>query len=418
MIGETVLNAGCIVKSRPFTRTSLESMNNEKLWNLNYILLMAYNLCHSLGFYITMVVFTGYSAATYGLSPSVASLSVTIYVLAAIAARLLLGKQLDRWGLKLSMTIGFVGNLACFLLFFLPMSFSALLVVRAAHGVAMAIQSGSVSAAVILFIPRSRSGEGVGYFSMMTALATGIGPLISINIINAFGGYTPLFVFLAAISALPAITLIFVKIPVTPKTEGVSAKTERGIASMIQLSILPITLVLFLVFFAYSSVVTYVVSYAGELGLESEVSFFFLVYSAVGFIFRPIVGKRVDRKGENSVVYVCFAALTVAFVLLAFVSNASMLIIAAAFTGFGVSITQSIMQTIMARDTPKPELGRANSTFFTSMDLGLGVGPVLVGLFMPVLGFQWSYLALAVIGPIAALCYHLFHGRKQGKEAL
>ncbi|NHM16993.1 MFS transporter [Eggerthellaceae bacterium zg-887] len=161
-------------------------------------------------------------------------------------------------------------------------------------------------------------------------------------------------------------------------------------------------------------VVTYVVSYASELGLDTEVSFFFLVYSAAGFVLRPVVGKRVDCKGEDSVVYACFASLTAAFVLLAFVANAPMLIAAAAFTGFGVSITQSVMQAIMARDTPKSELGRANSTFFTSMDLGLGVGPILVGLLMPALGFQWSYLALAAIGPIAAVCYYLFHGRKQG----
>lgn len=390
-------------------------MSEKKLWNLNYVLLLAYNLCHSLGFYITMVTFTDYSATTYGLSPSVASLSVTVYVLAAIVARLLLGKQLDRWGLKLSMTIGFVGNLACFLLFFLPMSFPTLIAVRAAHGVSMAIQSGSVSAAVILFIPRARSGEGVGFFSMMTALATGVGPLISINIINALDGYTSLFVFLAVISALPAITLILVKVPATATdARRPSTSKDRGIASVIQISILPITFVLFLVFFAYSSVVTYVVSFAAELNLGAEVSFFFLVYSAIGFVFRPIVGKRIDIKGENSVVYLCFASLSIAFVLLSFTSNAPMLIISAAFLGFGVSITQSIMQAIMARETPKSELGRANSTFFTSMDLGLGVGPILTGLFMPELGFQWSYLLLAIIGPIAAFFYHQFHGRKQG----
>ena len=67
-------------------------MDKQELWSANYILLLMYNLCHSLGFYITMVVFTGYCTETYGLAPGVASLSVTVYVLAAIVARLLLGK--------------------------------------------------------------------------------------------------------------------------------------------------------------------------------------------------------------------------------------------------------------------------------------------------------------------------------------
>ncbi len=208
---------------------------------------------------------------------------------------------------------------------------------------------------------------------MMTALATGVGPLISISVVNAFSSCTSLFIFMAIIAALPAIALVFVKIPKLskPNEKDLKNQEERGFSSMIQISILPITSVLFLVFLAYSSVVTYVVSYASELGLSDAVSFFFVVYSVIGFVFRPIVGKRVDQKGENSVIYGCFTALTMAFVLLAFVNGAPMLIIAAAFTGFGVSITQSIMQTIMARDTPKHELGRANSTFFTSMDLAL-----------------------------------------------
>ena len=75
------------------------------------------------------------------------------------------------------------------------------------------------------------------------------------------------------------------------------------------------------------------------------------------------------------------------------------------------------MQTIMARDTPKHELGRANSTFFTSMDLGLGIGPMLVGAFMPVLGFGTSYLLLALVGPIAAILYYFLHHSKGARHA-
>jgi len=72
----------------------------------------------------------------------------------------------------------------------------------------MAIQSGSVSAAVVLFIPSDRSDEGIGYFSMMTALATGVGPLISISVIYAcFASLAVAFVLLAFVNSAPMLII-------------------------------------------------------------------------------------------------------------------------------------------------------------------------------------------------------------------
>ena len=43
--------------------------------------------------------------------------------------------------------------------------------------------------------------------------------------------------------------------------------------------------------------------YASEVGLGDAVSLYFVVYALVILLSRPPVGRRVDRKGENSVIY-------------------------------------------------------------------------------------------------------------------
>ena len=82
-----------------------------------------------------------------------------------------------------------------------------------------------------------------------------------------------------------------------------------------------------------------------------------------------------------------------------------------------IGATQSIVQAVIARDTPPTEMGKANSMFFMSMDLGSGVGPVLIGAVIPFIGYSASYLVLAAIAAFAAALYHHVHGKTHGRAA-
>jgi predicted MFS family arabinose efflux permease len=233
---------------------------------------------------------------------------------------------------------------------------------------------------------------------------------------NIFGGYTPMFVASAVMAVVALLSLLLLDIPPAKRNEepdyGKAAR-RRGLGELIQLSVVPLGAVLFLVYLGYSGILSFITLYSAEIGLSEAVSFYFVVYAVVILITRPPVGRRVDRKGENSVIYSCFIALALGFVVLAFAKNAFMLLASAALVGFGIGATQSIVQATIARDTPQDELGRANSTFFMSMDLGSGVGPIIIGAIIPIIGYSASYIVLAVLGILAGVLYHFAHGRKQ-----
>ncbi|HAM15704.1 MAG TPA: MFS transporter, partial [Eggerthellaceae bacterium] len=270
------------------------------------------------------------------------------------------------------------------------------------------------AAGAALVIPPSRYGEGIGYFSMMQALATGIGPFAAIVLTNLSGGYAGMFVAAAAVSVLALACSLLVTIP-PAEARRIEPRhiRARGISSFVQLSVVPLGIVLFLVYFGYAGILSFVTSYADWRGLTDAVSLYFVVYAAVILITRPPVGRRVDRKGENSTIYACFASLAIGFVVLALAANGALLLASAVFAGFGIGAIQSIVQAVIARDTPPDELGKANSTFFMSMDLGTGIGPVAIGAILPALGYSGVYLLLAGVAVLAGIVYHIVHGRSR-----
>ena len=393
-------------------------MEQEKLWSRTFIVLMGVNFCSALSFYLIMVKITEFAVDTYAVAQSVAALTVSVYVIAALLTRLLFGGQIDRWGVKRSLLIGTAVNAAAMALYLVPMGFVPLMVVRVVHGFAFALMSGSAAAGAALVIPSSRYGEGIGYFSMMQALATGVGPFVAILITNVFGGYFPMFAIAAVIALIAFVSVFLIDIPPADAThvEARHIKASRGIGAFLQMSVVPLAAVLFLVYLGYSGILSFITSYADSRGLSDAVSLYFVVYAIVILVSRPPVGRRVDRKGENSIIYVCFASLAVGFVILAFAVNGALLLASAAFAGFGIGATQSIVQAVIARDTPPDEMGKANSTFFMSMDLGSGIGPVAIGAVIPLIGYSGSYLVLAVLAAAAGLLYHIVHGRKANES--
>ena len=279
-------------------------MEHEKLWTRTFIVLMGVNFCSALSFYLTMVKITEFAMDTYGVTHSIGGLMITAYVISALLTRLFFGGRIDSWGVKRSLAIGTSINAISMLLYLVPMSFPALMAVRIIHGFAFAIMSGSAAAGAALVIPRERYGEGIGYFSMMQALATGVGPFVAILLTNLFNSYVGMFACAAAIAVIAVLSLFLLEIPhivkdeepELPETGGAQhMHVKRGISSLIQLSVVPLASVLFLCYLGYSGILSFVTLYAEERGLSDAVSLYFVIYAIVILISRPPVGRRVDR---------------------------------------------------------------------------------------------------------------------------
>ena len=64
-------------------------------------------------------------------------------------------------------------------------------------------------------------------------------------------------------------------------------------------------------------------------------------------------------------------------------------------------------------EAPAHRVGTATSTFYLLLDAGTGLGPLLLGLLIPVAGFPGMYTVLAGVVLASTLLYHAVHGRKR-----
>ena len=170
-------------------------------------------------------------------------------------------------------------------------------------------------------------------------------------------------------------------------------------------SVLPIACVAGLIFFGYSSLLTFLTPYAAEIGLSRAASVFFVAYALAMFITRPFTGRAFDRKGPAPVMGPAFFSFAAGMVLVATSSNDWMILGAALLLGFGVGTVQSCGLAMAVNIASDDRLSVANATFYMLLDVGVGIGPLILGVIVPLIGYQWLYFCMAGVGLVAFVAF-------------
>ena len=192
------------------------------------------------------------------------------------------------------------------------------------------------------------------------------------------------------------------RVPSTRLERRVTNKVQGSWAErFIEAPVLPISLVAGLIFFGYSALLTFLTPYASELGLSRAASVFFVAYALSMFITRPFTGVAFDRYGPHPVMVPAFIAYCAGMVVVAFMANDWALLGGAMILGFGVGTIQSCGLAMAVRETPDDRLSVANATFYILLDVGVGIGPLFLGLIEPAIGYSNMYLLMATVGALA-----------------
>ncbi|MER2010056.1 MAG: MFS transporter, partial [Psychrobacillus sp.] len=132
---------------------------------------------------------------------------------------------------------------------------------------------------------------------------------------------------------------------------------------------------------------------------------------------RPFTGKLMDTRGANIVTYPGLVLFAIGMFLFSQATAGWMLLLAAALIGIGYGNFNSIAQSVAVKVTPPHRFGLATSTYFILYDIGLGVGPFLLGFVVPYSGYRPIFLSMVFLILICIPIYYLLHGRRD-KELL
>lgn len=409
----------------------MPAIAREKLWTRDFVFGTAVNFLIMVNYYGLMVVVADYAMKTYDAPAATAGLAASIFVIGALIARLFSGRIMDRVGRKRLLIIGAVLEVAFSALYLAGLGLWLLFALRLLHGIAFGTCSTAIGTIVTALVPDNRKGEGVGYYMLSVTLGAAIGPFLGM-FLTQNAGFQTLFLVAAAVALACLLAATQLRVPKTPTSAETVARKANEIArdertehaggfrvprprlrNYLESSVVPISAVCALLFFCYSSLLAFLTPFAAESGLETPASFFFVVYAIATFVTRPFTGKLFDRKGDRVVMVPAFIAFIVGMGLLATVYQPTAMLIAAALLGFGVGTVQASGLALAVRLAPDDRLSLANSTFYILLDIGVGVGPLLLGIVQPLWGYRSLFEAMSLVA-IVALAAYLLVSRKKG----
>ena len=346
----------------------------QALWTRDFTLLTLSNFLMCCAYYSLISTLPLYMAGHLGATEGVVGMVMAAYVVAAILIRPFCGFGLDRYGRKGI----FLASLAVYAVIFngylLAGSVMIMLMVRFVHGMTWGLTTTSNTTVAGDVIPASRRGRGFGHFGVSTTAGMAIGPLVGAYIYS-LGGYEAMFLSGCGISLVSMAMASAIRYPRYYKPRPDLAfdwgKLFEARTFVPSLNVLVLML-------TYGGLVSFVALYGKETG-RSDPAGFFLVY-AMGIISsRFFVGKSVDRNGPRRILVLCISLLVIGFPMLALWQTETGYVVAGLVLGFGNGVVFPTFQTITNNLVPASRRGAASSTLYIAVDLGMGLGMVLVG---------------------------------------
>ncbi|ALI33326.1 MFS transporter [Weissella cibaria] len=392
-------------------------MNDSKpvtsIMNAGFVSITAINFVIYLVYYLLMVIIAVVVHTNLHASLAQAGLASGIYVIGTLLARLFIGQQLDIIGRKQSLRYGAILYLVSTLAYLVIPNIGVMFVVRLVNGFAYGMASTATNAIVTDYIPEDKKGLGINFYGLSTSLAAAIGPFVGMILLNLTNFRFIVEVSSALILLTTIATLILPVRNLVLTPERKADLRHMTFDNLIERNTIFIASIGFLMGFSYSSVLSFLSSYAKTIHLVGISSFFFVVYALVITITRPMAGRIFDVKGEDYVMYPSYISLAIGLVILGLTHSGFTLLVAGAFIGLGYGTFMSNGQAVALKMAPNAlRVGVSLSTYFIGLDLGIGVGPFVLGDIEKLMNFRELYLLAAIIPVIAGLLYYKFYNHE------
>jgi MFS family permease len=391
-------------------------MKKEPVVTRNFAVCWAVMFFTAMFFFMMFTGMASYSENGLGLTGAAAGLLTSALIIGDLAARILCASRVDRWGKGRVAAAGMAMAAAVTPLYFVTGNPIALAAIRIVQGFVYGLAGTAINAAVVEGLPASRRGEGIGYFSLSFTISSAIGPFLCMWLLEN-GTYGDMFTLATVFAAAAAAIALGMR---DDRSEFGSAPARSGISvrDFIEPSAVPLALVGFLFFFAYSGVLTFTSLYGEDIGMEEIATFFFVFVSVGTLVSRIFLGRIYDSRGENAALLPFFLLGIIGFFLYAEASEGWHLVFAGIFLGFLMAQLSSVVQSVVVRKAPKSRYSVAISTFNVFLDLSYCVGPMLHGALKDALGFRGNFLLMAAIAIADMALYIAVHGaRSRGRPS-
>jgi MFS family permease len=330
---------------------------------------------------------------------------IGVFFVSSLALRPFVGKALLRTPEKFFMIVGALLFALTSLAYLVAPPFWPFFLVRIFQGVGLALFHTASFTLVAHISPEAQLGQSLSYFFLAPNISLALAPSLGMFLINRFS-FTFLFLTCFSLSLCGLLITLKLKGRPIPPTEDPSP--QKGM--LLSWKAIPPSIVNFLNFIMWGALTAFFPLYALNHGVTNS-GFFFTVIAIMFFLGRAFGAKILDLYSRDSVIPLLLVMSLISMVILAFSKNLTMFILVAVIWGIGNALlTPAILVYVL--DRAGSSKGPAIGMYMLLSDLGLGLGPVIMGIIIRLSSYPTMFLCLAFTGVIS-LIYFFFFVRKR-----
>lgn len=372
------------------------------LWNRNFIQCCISYFLMNFAFYMLIPTLPVYLVDELGVSTSEVGVVLSSYTIGLMCVRPFSGYLVDCFSRKPLYLFTFIVFASLFAGYLFAVTLWAIMAVRFMQGGFMGMTSVSGNTITIDVIPSKRRGEGMGFYGLAVNLGMSLAPLLAVPLYGKYG-----FHWMVAASLLVAFIGVFSVSRIQYPRRKLMKRPAFSLDRFILLKALPAAFSYLLIAIPYGMVLSFVVLYGKEIGVENAGYFFLCMAAGVG-TSRLVSGRLVDH-GKIHWVSICsLISLIFSFALFALVHQPAVFFASGLIIGVGYGISVPAYQCLFVNVAPHNLRGTATSTFLTSLDLGVGTGTLLAGFIASHTNLSISFAVGSVFCFLSLLVYLRF----------
>lgn len=304
---------------------------------------------------------------------------MTAFVLRPILSPALHAGNGIRW-----MQVGLITVAGALLSYPLATSVPALALVRIIHGAGFVALVSAAAALLVHFIPKERSAEGYGVFSVSAQLPYALMPLLVEGLLPVVGSEARVYAA-AAVLALPPLGLLaMLRSRLAARlhaaesirtTRPTLAELRQNLRKRAVRGLLAINLLLFL---AHTTVFFFMKDFCLALG-RGDVGLFFTTSSAVIIAVRLLGGRLLNRIPKLPALGLSLGGLALGFFWLNRLSSPDFLYLLAAWYGLCLGVIMPLLNAAMFLASRADLRGLNSNLMLFMMDGGFFLAPILSG---------------------------------------
>jgi MFS family permease len=335
-----------------------------------------------------------------GIKRSEIGVIIGAFSATSIVLRLMVGRLIDRYSIKVLMVSGSSIFLVAPLLYLLTASGAGFILVRLFHGMGLAVYVTAAVVTVAGVAPPGRLAHVTGIYVTSVSAAMGIAPILG-SYARSAGTFAQGMYFLCFLAGCILILSLFLQESPSPPAQ---VPRQAFLTVLSDRNILVPSLAFITCSFSLGRVTAFLPLYIQPWG-SHQVGLFFFIYSLTLVSIRLLGGGLSDSLGRKAVIVPSLLIIFLSTLAFVFVGSTWSLAANAVFLALGAGLLYPTLNALVVEQAAAENRGTALGIFSASVDGGLFIGPAAMGYVGYHLGLQEMFLVASMAPLLGALFF-------------